>query len=323
MFFKRKTRNRRLNSGTVLDVKLRSDQVRATRSRALAVGLGVCFATFFCLFLLWRAGELVLNRLVYQNTSFAIAEVDAKTDGVIAADQIKRWAGVKVGQNLIGLDINDVKNKLEMIPFVQAVSVERVLPRTLRIRVTERQPVAQVLSLTRRASGGFDTNVIHLDVDGFAMTPLDPRIRSAPPTPADLALPLVTGTRAFAVKPIGRTDSEQIRCALDLRGKYYQCPMAGITDLKRVDVSSPEILVATTGQGSEITFGVRDIDQQLLRWREIYEQGVRYNKSIASLDLAVANNIPARWMEATLQSKPVIPKPPKPARVTTPRRRNV
>ena len=33
MFFKRKTRNRRLNSGTVLDVKLRSDQVRATRSR--------------------------------------------------------------------------------------------------------------------------------------------------------------------------------------------------------------------------------------------------------------------------------------------------
>lgn len=321
MFFKRKIRNRRLNSGTLLDVKLRSDQVRATRSRALAVGLGVCFATFFCLFLLWRAGELILNRLVYQNTSFAIAEVDTRTDGVIATDQIKRWAGVKVGQNLMALDLVRVKRDLELVPIVQSVTVERVLPRTLRIRVTERQPVAQVKLMLARPSGGFDTTVVHLDVDGFAMAPIDPRIRSTPPTPADLALPLVTGVNPKDVKSVGQTDSGQVRCALELIGKYYQSPMAGITDLKRVDVGSPEILIATTGQGSEITFGVRDIDQQLLRWREIYEQGLRYNRSIQSLDLAVTNNIPTRWMEASIQPRPVIPKPAKPARVTTTRRR--
>jgi cell division septal protein FtsQ len=321
MFFKRKTRNRRLNSGTVLDVKLRSDQVRATRSRALAVSLGVAFATFFCLFLVWRTGEFILRKLVYENTSFAIAEVDAKTDGVIAADQIKRWASVKIGQNLMALDLVRVKRDLELVPFVQSVTVERVLPRTLRIRVTERQPVAQVRLVHPRPTGGYDTNVVHLDVDGFAMAPIDPRIRNTPPTPADLALPLVTGVNPMDVKAIGQTDSEQVRGALELIGKYYQCPMAGITDLKCVDVSSPEILIVTTGQGSEITFGVRDIDQQLLRWREIYEQGLRYNKSIRSLDLAVKNNIPARWMEASVQPRPVIPKPAKPARVTTTRRR--
>ena len=323
MFFNRKSRNRRLNSGTVLDVKLRSDQVRATRSRALAVALGVAFVTFFCLFLVWRSGEWILNRMVYQNSSFAVSEVDARTDGVIAPEQIRRWTGVKAGQNLIALDIGDVKKKLELVPLVQSVTVERVLPHTLRVRVTERQAIAQVRMVMPRPSGGVETNILHLDVDGYVMIPIDPRIRSTPPTAADEALPQVTGVNALDVKPGRRVDSEHVRAALEFIGKFYESPMAGITDIRRVDVSSSEIMIATTGQGSEITFGTRDVDKQLMRWREVYEQGLRFNKSIMALDLAVTNNIPARWMEASVQPRPVVPRPAKPARTTTTRKRNV
>ena len=49
--------------------------------------------------------------------------------------------------------------------------------------------------------------------------------------------------------------------------------MAGLVDLKRVDVSSPEVLVVTTGQGSEVTFGLTDFEQQLRRWHAIFEDG--------------------------------------------------
>jgi hypothetical protein len=45
----------------------------------------------------------------------------------------------------------------------------------------------------------------------------------------------------------------------------------GLVDLRRVDVSAPGVVVATTGQGSEITFGLDNLEQQLRRWRQIYD----------------------------------------------------
>jgi cell division protein FtsQ len=76
--------------------------------------------------------------------------------------------------------------------------------------------------------------------------------------------------------------------------------MAGLVDLQRVDVSAPGVIVATTGQGTEITFGRDNLEQQLARWQQIYNLGLQSQKSIASADLAVANNVPVRWMTASL-----------------------
>jgi cell division septal protein FtsQ len=73
--------------------------------------------------------------------------------------------------------------------------------------------------------------------------------------------------------------------------------MVGLVDLRRVDVSSPNVIVVTTAQGSEITFGLQNLEQQLSRWRQIYDLGQRNHKIIASLDLAVENNVPVRWAE--------------------------
>src|SRR6266540_5550445 len=141
MWFSRKLRNRRSGRRYVLDVKLRSDHVRATRMRLGAIALGVLFGTVFGLYVLWRVGEWSLAQLVYKNRSFAIQQIDVQTDGVIALEQLRRWAGVKPGDNLFALDLARVKRDLEMVPVIGSVSVERVLPRTLRIRVTEREAV--------------------------------------------------------------------------------------------------------------------------------------------------------------------------------------
>lgn len=327
-FLKRKTRNRRLNSGTVLEVKLRSDQVRSARMRALAIGFGVLFCTFFCLFMLWCLGNWGLRRLVYENPAFAITEIDARTDGVIAPDQIRRLSGVKPGKNLMDLDLRDVKRDIELDRHIKSVSIERVLPHTLRIRVTEREPIAQVNLPRSRQGGGVDVMVVHLDVEGYVMLPLDPRMRSTPLGQVEEPLTLVTGINPLELlSNRKRLESAQSLAALELIQKFQESYMATMVDLKQVDVSSPEVLTATTSRGSEITFALVDIDQQLLRWREIYEKGIRYNRDIATLDLAVTNNIPARWMEASLEAPDQAPRPrkaPKPPRnSSTTRKRNV
>jgi hypothetical protein len=92
---------------------------------------------------------------------------------------------------------------------------------------------------------------------------------------------------------------KSVKAALQFLTAFQQSPMAAFTDLKNIDVSAPEILVVTTVQGSEITFGLTELDQQIARWHSIFDMGQRIGKAIATLNLAIPNNIPARWLEAS------------------------
>ncbi len=315
MWFKREqNKNRRLHRHNVLDVKLRSDQVRANRTRLGLYLLLVTVGPFFGLYLIWRIGEVALNAFVYQNSDFAIQQIDVKTDGVIAPEQLRRWTGVKPGANLIALDLAAVKRNLELVSVIDSVSVERVLPRTLKIRVTEREPIAQVNVPRADGANGIAVAVFQIAADGVVMQPLDPRLCTVSLSQLNSQLPVIAGLNAFQLQPGRRVELPPVRAALNLISAFASSPMAGLVDLRRVDVSSPGVLVATTGQGSVITFAMDgredlSIERQLNRWWLAYNNGLRYHKSIATLDLAVANNSPATWMSAS--AAPVNPAPKK------------
>jgi cell division septal protein FtsQ len=308
MIFSRKPKNRRLGREHVLDVKLRSSQVRLARMRLVAIAAGVSFATVFGLYLLWRSSDWIVNRLVYENTAFAIQQVDIQTDGVIAIPELCRWAGLKPHENLLALDLARVKRNLELAPPVQSASVERVLPRTLRIRVIEREPIAQVNVMRQSPTGGLETSPFQLDADGYVMLPLDPRQRAVPASVPLEPLPLISGLDPRQLQPGRRIPTPQLQAALQLVVAFEHSPMAGLADLNWVDISVPGILVVKTGQAGEITFGLFDLDQQLRRWRAIFDRAQQTGKAIASLDLAVTNSIPARWQQISA----LPPNPPRP-----------
>src|SRR6266478_1245800 len=211
MWLKRKPKNRRLGREHVLEVKLRSSLVRAARTRLAAVGFGVTFATLLGLYLAWRAGEWALKYLVYENKSFAIQDVDVQTDGIIAVDQLRRWAGVQPGDNLLALDLGRVKRDLELVPLVQSASVERILPRMLRVRVTEREPLAQINVPRPRVNGGVELGVFHLDTEGYVMLPLDPRQRAVPANQLGDSLPIISGLNANEVQAGRRIETPQLQ----------------------------------------------------------------------------------------------------------------
>jgi cell division protein FtsQ len=299
MWFKHEQRNRRLSRGHVLDVRLRSEQVRATRTRLAFMAISVPVVTLFGLYLLWRTGEWALDKFVYENPEFAIQQVDLQTDGVITPDQLRSWCGVKPGANLIALDLASVKRNLEFWPVIDSVSVERVLPRTLKIRVTERKPLAQVNMTRVNGANGVAISVFQLDADGVVMQPLDSRSHVIPLSQMkNGGLPVVMGLNISQLQPGHCISLPQAQAALQLISVFGRSPMAGLVDLRRIDVSAPGVVVVTTGQGGEITFGLQNMKQQLGRWRAIYDLAQSRNKVIVSLDLAVANNVPLRWTEA-------------------------
>ena len=298
-WFKAKPKNRRLEREHVLDVKLRSSQVRAVRLRLGAIGLATIFGMLFGGYLLWRAGHWALNCLVYENKAFAVEDIDIQSDGVVASEQLRRWAGVGFGQNLLALDLGRVKRDLELVPLVRSASLERILPHKLRVRILEREPLAQIHVSHLRANGGVEMTVFQLDAEGFVMPPLDPRHRASPASQPQEELPLISGINANQLQPGRRIEARPVLATLELLQLFEQSPMAGLVELKRIDVSAPDVLLVSTAQGSEVTLGLTDLEQQLRRWHRVFELGLGTGKAIATLDLAVASNIPARWLEAS------------------------
>lgn len=316
---KRKTTNRRLGRVRVLDVKLRSSKVRAARARRVIIALGVCFGTVLGLYAIWCLGEFTLNKLVYENKSFAIQQVDVQTDGVISAEQLRRWSGVRPGQNLLGLDLARVKRDLEMQAMIDSVSVERILPGTLRLRISEREPIAQVTVPQPRPGGGLDLKNFQIDENGYVMVPLDPRQRAAPPTQSDDQLPIILGINASDLQPGRKLESVQVHAALKWIQLFESSGMANLVELRKIDVLSPEVLIVTTGQRSEVTFSIDNFDQQMLRWQKIHEECARSNRTITTLNLAVTDNTPLRFSDASA----VPPSAPKTIKLQRIRKRNV
>ena len=261
----------------------------------------------------------MLRRFVYENPAFAIHQLDVQTDGAIALEQLRSWAGVKLEDNLFALDLARVQRDLELVSVIQRTYVERVFPHTLRVRVMERTPIAQFILPPLQGGGSREHAIYHFDAEGYVMWSLENHQRAALSAPADNHLPVLAGLPLSELRVGRQVKSEQVRAALRLIEAFDRSSMAAVADLRRIDLTSPYILQATTGQGGAITFGLNDLEGQLRRWRCVYDYGQRNGKQVASLDLSVANNLPARWLEASLFPPAAL----KPNPTQPPRKKNV
>ncbi|MEO8428823.1 MAG: FtsQ-type POTRA domain-containing protein [Verrucomicrobiota bacterium] len=320
MWFSKKKKNRRFGRVHVLDVKLRSQQARAIRTRLASRLAGGLVGTIAGLFLLWQGGNWLLKYFVFENNAFAISSIQVQTDGDIPVKQARQWAGVKLGENLLALDLSRVKRDLELVPWIREAAVERVLPRSLKVRISEREPLAQVYDWQgKTSSGGVERVVYYLDVAGYVMRPKGSwAVRTSPETTNDV-LPVLVGIKSTELRPGRPAESEQVHAALRLVDAFERSDMFGVVDLTQIDLSTPALLRVSTAQSNEVTFATHQLDLQLRRWWIIHEAALKKGQAIATLDLSVSNHIPATWFEAAA----ITTLKPKTAKPIRPRKKNV
>jgi hypothetical protein len=299
MWFTKKKKNRRFGRVHVLDVKLRSQQARAIRLRLASRIIGGLLGSVAGLFLLWQGGNWLLKCFVFENTAFAISSIQVQTDGDIPVKQARQWAGVKLGDNLLALDLSRVKRDLELVPWIREAAVERVLPRSLKLRISEREPLVQVYDWQGKSSPvGAERMVYYLDAAGYVMRPKGSWAGSASPASTNDVLPELIGVKSTELRPGRPVESEQIHAALRLAEAFERSEMFGVVDLTQIDLSTPALLRASTAQSNQVTFATYQLDRQLRRWWTIHEAALKKGQAIATLDLSVSNHIPATWFEA-------------------------
>jgi cell division septal protein FtsQ len=307
MRFFRKPKNRRNRRDPLLEVRLQTRQMRALRLRTLGVCLGVAAGLVLGLAFAWRGGAWLLDRVLFENSAFALQTISVQTDGVLAVDQIRRWAGVRPDDNLWAVDLARVKRDLELVPLIKEAAVERVLPSRLNLRITEREPIARVFAFEPKPAGaGYTLVGYYLDAEGYVILlgASAPALRQIPGIDQ---LPVLVGVNSTDVPPGKPVESLQVRAALKLIAEFEQSPMLGRADLERIDLAAPGVLRVTTGQGGEICFATDRLDWQLHRWRTVYDHGCTVGKAIKSLDLSVTNNLPVAWADANTVPAPRSP----------------
>jgi hypothetical protein len=282
----------------LLDVRSRAKLLKAVRLRmatsALAISAGIVLVLFIC----WKGGEYLLEQCVYTNPSFAMDRIDIQSDGIIPPEQIRAWANIHEGQNLLALDLQRIKRDIELVPLIESASVERILPRQLIIRVREREPIARVVVFAKRPEDGLlEPASIYLDEEGMVIPPVLRALNTAAFDAATRFLPTITGVSTNSFRPGHLVQSPQILAALRWIRSFQNSGVARHADIRSIDVSSDVSLLVTTEQDNQVTFAYQNFESQLARWGRVRDFAQSRSYSIASLDLAVTNYVPALWAE--------------------------
>lgn len=154
-------------------------RTRRNHRRLQAQKILMIFANIVLLAGIVLAG-LWLYRKTQEDIRFRVTQVTttgvAHTPKAVLDAIGKRYKGA----NLFRLDIHDVQSDLRPVPWIKSVAVEKKLPNTLVIHVTERKPVALAL---------IGTTLRYVDGDGVVFADLTPAV-------GDGSLPIVTGNAA-------------------------------------------------------------------------------------------------------------------------------
>jgi cell division septal protein FtsQ len=270
---------------------MRTREARRARKRLIAAALILATGVAGSLYGLWVAGQWVVDELVFRNPAFAVRQLEIDTGQRLPAEMVLSWSGIRRGDNLIQLDLDRVKHRLELLSVVQSVSLERLPPDTLRIRVIPRLPVAEIRSARKSRQGGLEVTRFYVDGAGVVL--------QFPPASEHLLrqhlirapLPQLLGIH----NPVaGRVLAEpNLGPALQLLEAFEGSQMVGLTELESVDLSRRGVLEVRTSHGALVTFGLGRFGQQLARWRRVYDYANGRGQVIATLDLSVTNHVPA------------------------------
>lgn len=280
---RRKKRNQYL-----LDVKVQTEGRLRHRLRWLGAVTAVVVVVGLSGFGVYRLVKFSAVKMVHENPRFAIAQIIVENDGTMTPQQVAAFAGLAIGQNLLSLDLDQVRRNLEVIPLVRRVEVRRMLPKKIFIHVDERIAVA-------RLRGPGDVEYL-IDRSGVAMRPLRLTDGTVVRPQSVGSLPVLTGVSLADVQVGKPVQSEQIYRALELLDRLQQASAGAMMEIETVDLAKPRHLTLTSRQRTVVKFDIEDYTQQLRRLSAILTWATQRQKIVQSIDLTVARGVPVAFL---------------------------
>lgn len=289
MFGRRPRNRRKKREAHILDVKIHSDYQTRERVQKASIFLTVIIVLGLVSFGLYRGGKFAMRKFFHENPRFAISQVEVETDGHLTRDQITNLAGLRTGQSVFAVDLQQVKRDLELDPLIESAEVGRELPNRVRIVVKERVPLAQICVQpfgTERKSR-LTPIVFFVDKHGVVMQSYV--LKSPKPLPA------LTGIKLSDLRVGKPIQSPQVTGALQLIQELELSKVGARLDMDRIDLSRTDMVTVFTRNNEVVSFDPANISTGLRRLGLIMADAERNNLALNTVDLTVKQNVPVTY----------------------------
>lgn len=272
----------------LLDVNVRARRASHHRNRRILVAVSkVALVIAVCAGLYYGACT-ALSRFFFDNPDYRLSTIGVQTDGTLLRDQILKSAGLREGLNIFSINLAQVHDRLQQLPQVDDVQVERKMPNEIDIQITERKPIAWITSEKTVANPFASDAAFLVDARGILM-------KEKKLLPEYLALPLITGCSSEALVPGKVVDSFEAKAALELLRLTTTSFMQTRFQIREVDVSKGYCLLVTDKNHTEVMFGFDRLDNQMQRLEQFLVYSDDTQREIATVNLLVARNIPVTF----------------------------
>jgi cell division septal protein FtsQ len=289
------SRNRRVSTSVqdrrrlLLEVKTR--QKTATRQKRRRIWQWVWLLLFWGTFVtvLAVSAQTVLEKFFFENPDYNLERIEVNRPDLLSAEEIEHLTGIAPGMNLFRLDLGTAQTRLSRIPELERVSIERVLPDTLRVSLVVREPVAWLADaadppelqpyLLVEASGHF--------------------FRPHKILPSYYDLPLITGGRIADLEANDILHREDLREALALL-QTIRFSNETTLSVRTVDISKGFCLEVRDRGDALVIFDIGSYPAQLARLQKLLDHCAETGRELEMVNLIPQRNTPVRFVMAAL-----------------------
>jgi cell division septal protein FtsQ len=244
--------------------------------------------TFGFISLLLLGGLLVAGANVWKS-SLTVQRVLIQGNSVVQANEILQLAHIADDARMYDLDLTKIRQDVVSHYFLKDVVVERDLPSTIRITVTERTPIAMINAGELR----------YLDPEGIVLP------HSASGELFDL--PLITGIPNDVPPKVGaELTHADIQEALAILSSARLVNKEMFYLISEVRLRNGGDIVLYTADGSiPILFGRGNAASKLVRLESLWSEVVRErgSRSVQYIDVRFDDQVVVRWKESPGTSK--------------------
>lgn len=187
-------------------------------------------------------------RYMYSSPSFAIAHIAVTGNAHVTARQVIDESGITEGNNIFRVSLSDSAEAIEKIPWVHVARVDRFLPNEIKIEVTERKPIALVLS----------QKLFLIDEEAIVVAEFD---ASEKPD-----APIITARAMDTLNPGDVIKLDGISEALEIVRLMSAMNLQESISISEICIDrAPRISLVAERSGAHIVLGVGDLEGKL--WR--------------------------------------------------------
>lgn len=272
----------------LLEVNVRTASIRRQRRHRAGGLFWKLSAVVVVLALLGAIGRVAAEKFLFRNPEYTLRHLDADLNGVITPEELASLTGFREGKNIFRLDIDLANRKLGALPEARAVTVERILPDTVKVRIERRLPLFLLAGPSDSGEEAFVPGTSYLcDREGVLLQPnrLDPEF---------LKLPVLRGVPLDEAIPGKRLENDRLAFALTLQEALSEIPEESF-HIKSIDVSKPYAAVVTDASNARFTFGANDFPGQLDRLRKLLQHCQETGRRLETANLMVTRNTPVTF----------------------------